>query len=106
MVLGPAIGGWIGASGDYYFGAKLSVAGSLLSVVLTLFMPYKNNTNNIDIAVKKEIHTDISNNNINKSETIIQTCKSLILHQRSRADLPPKHLVKGGRGGGGGGGVK
>lgn len=37
-VLGPAIGGLLGASGDYYLGAKLAVAGSLLSVVLTLFM--------------------------------------------------------------------
>jgi OCT family organic cation transporter-like MFS transporter 18 len=37
-VLGPTIGGLLGASGDYYLGAKLAVAGSLLSVVLTLFM--------------------------------------------------------------------
>jgi hypothetical protein len=38
-VLGPTIGGLLGASGDYYFGAKIAVVGSLLSVVLTLFMP-------------------------------------------------------------------
>eukprot|EP01034_Spumella_vulgaris_P035331 gene35331-43564_t len=38
-VIGPTIGGFLGASGDYYFGAKLAVAGSLLSVVITLFMP-------------------------------------------------------------------
>jgi len=39
-VVGPAIGGWLGSSGDYYFGAKLAVGGSLLSVALTLlFMP-------------------------------------------------------------------
>ena len=39
-VVGPAIGGWLGSSGDYYFGAKLAVGGSLLSVLLTvLFMP-------------------------------------------------------------------
>lgn len=37
-VLGPTIGGILGASGDYYLGAKIAVAGSLLSVVLTLFM--------------------------------------------------------------------
>jgi MFS family permease len=37
-VLGPTIGGLLGATGDYYLGAKLAVAGSLLSVVLTLFM--------------------------------------------------------------------
>lgn len=35
-VLGPTIGGIIGASGDYYFGAKLAVVGSVLSVILTL----------------------------------------------------------------------
>ena len=39
-VLGPAIGGWLGSSGDYYFGAKLAAGGSLASVLLTvLFMP-------------------------------------------------------------------
>lgn len=38
-VLGPTIGGYLGASGDYYFGAKLAVAGSLLSMVLTMFLP-------------------------------------------------------------------
>ena len=39
-VLGPAIGGWLGSSGDYYFGAKLAVGGSLASVLLTvMFMP-------------------------------------------------------------------
>mmetsp|Transcript_6468 Transcript_6468/g.10886 ORF Transcript_6468/g.10886 Transcript_6468/m.10886 type:complete len:448 (+) Transcript_6468:95-1438(+) len=38
-VLGPTIGGLLGASGDYYLGAKLAVAGSLLSVILSCFMP-------------------------------------------------------------------
>jgi OCT family organic cation transporter-like MFS transporter 18 len=38
-ILGPSLGGWIGASGDYYFGAKLAVAGSLLSVALTYLLP-------------------------------------------------------------------
>ena len=33
------IGGILGASGDYYYGAKVAVAGSLISVLLTLFMP-------------------------------------------------------------------
>lgn len=42
MVLGPALGGFLGASGDYYFGAKLSAIGSLLSVILTCFMPAHN----------------------------------------------------------------
>ena len=39
MILGPALGGWLGATGDYYFAAKLSAVGSLLSAGLTLFMP-------------------------------------------------------------------
>jgi hypothetical protein len=38
-VIGPMLGGFLGASGDYYFGAKLAVGGSLLSVFLTLLMP-------------------------------------------------------------------
>ena len=37
-VIGPTVGGILGASGDYYMGAKIAVAGSLLSAVLTLFM--------------------------------------------------------------------
>ena len=39
MVLGPAMGGWLGATGDYYFAAKLSAVGSLISVGLSLLMP-------------------------------------------------------------------
>ena len=39
MILGPALGGWLGATGDYYFAAKLSAVGSLISAGLTLFMP-------------------------------------------------------------------
>ena len=38
-IIGPAVGGMLGASGDYYYGAKLAVVGSLISVVLTLLMP-------------------------------------------------------------------
>lgn len=37
-IIGPAVGGLIGATGDYQLGAQASVAGSLLSVVLCLFM--------------------------------------------------------------------
>lgn len=38
-VLGPSIGGFLGAGGDYYVAAKIGVAGSLLSIFLTLLMP-------------------------------------------------------------------
>mmetsp|Transcript_22958 Transcript_22958/g.25126 ORF Transcript_22958/g.25126 Transcript_22958/m.25126 type:complete len:420 (+) Transcript_22958:25-1284(+) len=37
-IIGPTVGGFLGASGDYYLGAKLAVAGSILSMILTLFM--------------------------------------------------------------------
>jgi len=38
--VGPAIGGYLGANVDHYFGAKLAVLGSLLSAVLSyVFIP-------------------------------------------------------------------
>ena len=36
-VLGPFIGGHLGASGDYYIGAKYATYGSLLAVLLVIF---------------------------------------------------------------------
>lgn len=38
-IIGPTVGGILGASGDYYFAAKIAVAGSILSTFLTLLMP-------------------------------------------------------------------
>lgn len=37
--VGPALGGVLGASGDYYLGARLAVAGSVLSACLALMLP-------------------------------------------------------------------
>jgi predicted MFS family arabinose efflux permease len=38
--IGPVVGGYLAGNGDYYAGAKLAVAGSLVSVVLSfLFLP-------------------------------------------------------------------
>lgn len=37
--VGPAIGGWIGASGDYYMGAKLAASGMLLNLLVALLAP-------------------------------------------------------------------
>mmetsp|Transcript_12804 Transcript_12804/g.38412 ORF Transcript_12804/g.38412 Transcript_12804/m.38412 type:complete len:429 (-) Transcript_12804:1897-3183(-) len=37
--IGPAVGGFLGASGNYFVGAKLAVAGSLLSATLAFFGP-------------------------------------------------------------------
>jgi len=39
--VGPFVGGLVGATGDYYLGAKLAAAGSILSVLLTLLIPSK-----------------------------------------------------------------
>ena len=38
-VVGPYIGGLIGTSGDYYFGAKIACFGSLVSVLFCLLLP-------------------------------------------------------------------
>ena len=37
--IGPTLGGFFGASGDMYRGARLAVAGSALSAVVSLFLP-------------------------------------------------------------------
>lgn len=39
MVVGPAAGGFLGSTGDYYFGATLACYGSLLSCAITLLLP-------------------------------------------------------------------
>lgn len=38
-VIGPYVGGQLGATGDYFVGARLACAGSLLAVALVFFMP-------------------------------------------------------------------
>ena len=38
-VVGPFVGGQLGATGDYFVGAKLACAGSLLAVALVLLLP-------------------------------------------------------------------
>lgn len=50
-VIGPAVGGMLGATGDYYYGAKLAVAGSLLSILLTLLMPTPDTTQSTQIPI-------------------------------------------------------
>ena len=47
-VIGPTLGGWLGASGDYYFGAKLAVGGSLLAACLSCFLSPKVNDQKMD----------------------------------------------------------
>ena len=41
-VVGPYIGGMIGTSGDYYFGARIACFGSLVSVLLCFLFPNRN----------------------------------------------------------------
>lgn len=37
-IIGPSLGGFLGSTGDYYFGAQLAVMGSFVSVFLCFFM--------------------------------------------------------------------
>lgn len=46
VVIGPTLGGYLGASGNYVLGAQLAVAGSLVSIVLALFMPAAGSASN------------------------------------------------------------
>ena len=39
--IGPFVGGLVGASGDYYFGAQLATGGSILSIFLSMLIPDK-----------------------------------------------------------------
>lgn len=66
-IIGPTVGGFLGANGDYYLGAKLAVAGSLLSVVLTLFMP-SITTTNVEIVDDEVLHTAEPNEKIKGSD--------------------------------------
>lgn len=36
--VGPTLGGWLGASGDYYLGAKVSACGMILNVLLAVML--------------------------------------------------------------------
>jgi OCT family organic cation transporter-like MFS transporter 18 len=38
-VIGPYLGGWLGATGDYFVSARYACGGSLLAAVLVLFLP-------------------------------------------------------------------
>lgn len=47
--IGPILGGYLAANGDFYFSAKVAVVGSLLSALLSLlFLPDNNNNCNDD----------------------------------------------------------
>ena len=61
-VLGNIIGGYVGASKDYYFAARIAVFGSIVSVLLTLAMPSDN-----DLKSYTNDSNDNNNNNNNNS---------------------------------------
>lgn len=73
-VLGPALGGYLGASGDYYVGAKFAVLGSILSIILTLFMP--NEANKVTYTDKK---TESIQKEDSKSESILTVLRAVWL---------------------------
>jgi len=64
--IGPALGGYLAGKGDFYIGAKFAVAGSLLSVILSLlFLP----DNNGGIDEDEEPTTTISTTTTKKDES-------------------------------------
>lgn len=79
-VIGPTVGGILGASGDYYMGAKIAVAGSLLSVVLTLFMTNETSTTPAEEekASTKENSTNTSTSESTTNSKIIPTTYEVV----------------------------
>ena len=53
-IIGPGVGGLIGASGNYYLGAQASVIGSLFSVFLCFFMQAPAHTDTAAAKKKEE----------------------------------------------------
>jgi OCT family organic cation transporter-like MFS transporter 18 len=73
-IVGPYIGGYLGTTGDYYYGAKVACVGSLLSLVITFFLP--------SVSGAEYIQMDIaSNSDLGKmqKQSIIQTAMSVWL---------------------------
>ena len=64
--LGPFLGGKLGASGDYYVGARYATAGSLLAVALVFFLPATMD-NNDDESKKSDAEKKKSDKNNNTS---------------------------------------
>lgn len=63
--IGPALGGYLAGQGDFYIGAKLAVAGSLLSVVLSfVFLP--------EYSVSQDASTTSRNDTMKKKRSFIE----------------------------------
>mmetsp|Transcript_11695 Transcript_11695/g.16072 ORF Transcript_11695/g.16072 Transcript_11695/m.16072 type:complete len:409 (+) Transcript_11695:18-1244(+) len=67
-IIGPTVGGILGGSGDYYFAAKIAVAGSILSTLLTLLMPSPSSVAPIIIngSISKHDEKNLKSNENNK----------------------------------------
>ena len=89
--LGPAMGGYLAEHGDLYVGAKLAVAGSILSVVLSLlFLPDEaaskvpNGSTSSDVPVGGN-HDN--SNNIDSDDKIIKKKRSFIEELKHSAEI-------------------
>ena len=89
--LGPAMGGYLAEHGDLYVGAKLAVAGSILSVVLSLlFLPDEaaskvpNGSTSSDVPVGGN-HDN--SNNIDSDDKIIKKKRSFIEDLKHSAEI-------------------
>ena len=89
--LGPAMGGYLAEHGDLYVGAKLAVAGSILSVVLSLlFLPDEaaskvpNGSTSSDVPVGGN-HDN--SNNIDSDGKIIKKKRSFIEELKHSAEI-------------------
>lgn len=89
----PTIGGALGASGDYYYGAKVAVAGSLLSVVLTLFMPIGDSqSGNSDQLLDSNEDHDLLDDNDGKGDNSSSIKDSSDQDKKSSRDSIPSTL--------------
>ena len=89
--LGPAMGGYLAEHGDLYVGAKLAVAGSILSVVLSLlFLPDEaaskvpNGSTSSDVPV---VGNHDNSNNIGSDDKIIKKKRSFIEELKHSAEI-------------------
>ena len=89
--LGPAMGGYLAEHGDLYVGAKLAVAGSILSVVLSLlFLPDEaaskvpNGSTSSDVPV---VGNHDNSNNIDSDDKIIKKKRSFIEELKHSAEI-------------------
>jgi len=75
--IGPLLGGLIGATGDYYLGARLACGGSVLSMLLTLLIPPKET----DTDSAKDSGANKSKDSAaNKPQSVAESLKAVLTH--------------------------